>query len=239
VILSLADPTSWSGNNPFENLAYIGSLVSTHLLTALPPIVLSFVISVPIGWLANRYRWSRGVLLTVLGLLYAIPSVPLFVVLPVIIGTGLQDPLNVGIALTLYGIALMVRSTADGLASVDPDIRQSATAVGFSTSGRFWRVELPLAGPVLIAGLRVVAVSTISLTTVGAVLGIKSLGRLFTEGIQRNIPVEIWTGIVLTVIIALALDGLIILAGRALLPWNRKVKTPVRALASWQDGAIA
>lgn len=132
------------------------------------------------------------------GLLYAIPSLPLFIVLPVIIGTGLRDPINVVVALTLYGIALMVRMTADGLASVDVDIRQSATAVGFSDRNRFWRVELPLAGPVLLAGLRVVAVSTVSLTTVGAVLGIQSLGLLFADGIQRNIPAEIWTGIVLT-----------------------------------------
>jgi len=223
MLLDLArEPTSWSGTSPFENLQYIATLLTAHLATALPPIVLSFVISLPLGWLANRYRWSRGVLLTVVGILYAIPSVPLFVVLPTLIGTGLQDPVNVVIALTIYGIALMVRSTADGLHSVDPDIRQAATAVGFSSVGRFWRVELPLSGPVLIAGLRVVAVSTVSLTTVGAVLGIKSLGRLFTEGIQRDIPTEIWTGIVVTIVLALIVDGLIVLLGRALLPWNRR-----------------
>lgn len=214
-----------------SNLPLIGQLVLAHLAIAVPPIVLSFVISLPIGWVANRYRWSRGVLLTVVGLLYAVPSLPLFIVLPVIIGTGLRDSINVVIALTLYGIALMVRTTADGLGSVDADIRQSATAVGFSGRSQFWRVELPLAGPVLLAGIRVVAVSTVSLTTVGAVLGIQSLGLLFTDGIQRNIPEEIWTGIVLTIVIALVVDRLIVLLGVMLMPWTRALGSPTPATA--------
>jgi osmoprotectant transport system permease protein len=223
-----------------NNLDLIGQLVVAHLAIALPPIVFAFVISIPIGWVANRYKWSRGTLLTVLGLLYAVPSLPLFVVLPLIIGTNIRDPLNVSIALTLYGIALMVRTTADALASVDADIRQSATAVGFSNGSRFWRVEFPLAGPVLLAGLRVVAVSTISLTTVGAVLGISSLGLLFTDGIQRNIPEEIWTGIVLVVVIALVVDGLLVLLGRVLMPWTQVMRAPSRrALRASRRAALA
>ncbi|MES2092187.1 MAG: ABC transporter permease [Actinomycetota bacterium] len=197
----------------------VGQLVVAHLAIAIPPIILSFVISVPIGWLANRFHWSRSTLLTVLGLLYAIPSLPLFIILPLFLGTGLRDPINLVVALTLYGIALMVRTTADGLGSVGPDIRQSATAVGFSPRSLFFRVELPLAGPVLLAGIRVVSVSTISLTTVGAVLGIPSLGALFTDGFQRGIPAEILTGIVVTMAIALAVDGLLVLLGRLIMPW--------------------
>ncbi|MBC7402667.1 MAG: ABC transporter permease subunit [Microbacteriaceae bacterium] len=206
---------TWLLNN--GNL--IGQLVVAHLLIAIPPVILSFVISVPIGWVANRFSWSRGTLLTVLGLLYAIPSLPLFIILPLVIGTGLRDSINLVVALTLYGIALMVRTSADGLASVDPDVRQSASAVGFSARSQFFRVELPLAGPVLLAGVRVVAVSTISLTTVGAVIGIDSLGSLFTDGFQRGITVEIFTGIVLTIILAVGVDGLLVLLGRVLMPW--------------------
>ena len=202
-----------------NNGTLVGQLVIAHLLIAIPPIILSFVISVPIGWVANRFSWSRGTLLTVLGLLYAIPSLPLFIILPLIIGTGLRDSINLVVALTLYGIALMVRTTADGLASVDPDVRQSASAVGFSARSQFFRVELPLAGPVLLAGIRVVAVSTISLTTVGAVIGVDSLGSLFTDGFQRGITAEILTGIVLTIILALGVDGLLVLLGRVLMPW--------------------
>ena len=219
------------------NLQLIGELTMVHLATAVPPIILSFLLSIPIGYVANRFGRSRGVVLTVCALLYAIPSLPFFLVLPLILGTGLRDSLNVVVALTVYGIALMARSTADGLAAVDNDVKQSASAVGFSSRARFWRVELPLAGPVLLAGLRVVAVSTISLTTVGAVLGIDSLGALFTDGFQRNIPEEIATGIVLTIVMALVIDLLLVLGGRALMPWtrpprsSRRLRTPEVALA--------
>lgn len=223
----------------FNNLDVIGSAIVAHLSTALPAIVLSFVLSIPIGWLANRFRWSRGFLLTVCALLYAIPSLPLFIVLPLVIGTGLRNSINVVISMTIYGIALMARSTADGLASVDADVRQSATAMGFSPWSRFWRVELPLAGPVLLAGLRVVSVSTISLTTVGAVLGIESLGSLFTDGFQRNIPLEILTGIVLTIAMALVIDLLIVLLGRALMPWTRPVTARSRAVRAARDAVVA
>lgn len=204
-----------------SNLPLIGQLTLSHLATALPAIVLSFVLSIPIGWVANRFRPSRGFVLAVFALLYAIPSLPLFLVLPLFIGTSIRDSVNVTISLTIYGIALMARSTADGLAAVDADVDQSATALGFSPWSRFWRVELPLAGPVLLAGIRVVSVSTISLTTVGAVLGIGSLGLLFTDGFQRNIPEEILAGIVLTIAIALVIDFLLVQLGRLLMPWTR------------------
>jgi len=223
----------------FNNLNVIGDATVAHLATALPAIVLSFILSIPIGWLANRFRWSRGFLLTVCALLYAIPSLPLFIVLPLFIGTGLRSSINVVISMTIYGIALMARSTADGLASVDADVRQSATAMGFSAWSRFWRVELPLAGPVLLAGLRVVSVSTISLTTVGAVLGIESLGSLFTDGFQRNIPLEILTGIVLTIAIALVIDLLIVLLGRLLMPWTRPVSARTVAIRTAREAVVA
>lgn len=211
----------------FNNLPLIGERTIDHIQIALPAIIISFLVSIPIGWLANRFRPTKGVILTVIGLLYAIPSLPLFVILPVIIGTGLRWPGNVTIALTIYGIALMVRSMSDGLASVDSDVVQSATSMGFSTAGRFWRVELPLAGPVLLAGLRVVSVSTVSLATVAAVLGVPTLGIFFTDGIQRNIPGEIWTGIVATILIALVFDFVIVRIGRILMPWTRATSTPV------------
>ncbi|KQM60217.1 ABC transporter permease [Agreia sp. Leaf210] len=207
-----------------ENLPLIGQRTLEHLALSIPPIVLSFVLSVPLGWVANRYRLSRGVLLTVLGLLYAIPSLPLLIVLPIVLGTGARDSINVVVALTLYGIALMVRTTSDALGSVSSDISQSATAMGFSPWTRFWRVDLPLAGPVLLAGIRVVAVSTVSLVTVGAVLGIKSLGLLFTDGLQRNIVAEVLAGMVATIALALLIDAALVLLGRLLMPWARATR---------------
>lgn len=202
-----------------ENLGLIGSRTWSHLVLAVPAIVLSFVLAVPLGWVANRYHWSRATLLTAAGLLYAIPSLPLFVVLPGILGFSVRDRANVIVALTLYGLALMVRSVADALSSVGAPVVLSSTALGYSAAGRFFQVELPLAGPVLLAGLRVVAVSTISLVTVSSLLGVDNLGLLFVDGFQRGIMAEVLTGIVATVVLALAIDGLLVLLGRWLMPW--------------------
>jgi len=178
-------------------------------------------VALPLGWFANRYRWSRATLLTAAGLLYAIPSLPLFVVLPTILGVGVRDRINVIVALTLYGLALMVRSAADALASVGTPVRLSSTAMGYGGGSRFFQVELPLAGPVLLAGLRVVSVSTISLVTVSSLLGVDNLGLLFVDGFKRGIMAEVVTGIVATVVLALAVDGLLVLAGRLMMPWAR------------------
>lgn len=208
----------------FDNLAMVGEYLVSHLALAIPPIVASFVLAVPIAWLANRVGWLRTPLLTGAGLTYAIPSLPLFIVLPIIIGTSARDPLNIIVALTLYGLALMVPLTADGLRQVNPLALDAAKAMGYTSTRRFLTVELPLAGPTLVAGLRVVAVSTVSLVTVGAVLGIPSLGSLFTEGFQRGIVAEIVTGIVLTVALALLVDAVVVLGGRLLLPWTRPAR---------------
>jgi osmoprotectant transport system permease protein len=210
----------------WSNLDLIWDRTLDHLVLSVPPIVLSFLIALPLGWLANRYRLTRGVLLSLCGLLYAIPSLPLFIVLPAIVGTSTRSPVNMVIALTLYGVALMVRVVADALDSVDVDVRQSATAVGFSGWSEFWQVQLPLAGPVLVAGLRVVAVSTVSLVTVGAVIGVSSLGSLFTDGFQRGIQAEILAGIVATVVLALLLDAALVALGRLAMPWTRTAGLP-------------
>ncbi|KFF60657.1 ABC transporter permease [Cryobacterium sp. MLB-32] len=221
----------------WSNLDLIWDRTLDHLVLSIPPIILSFVIALPLGWLAHRYRVSRGLILTAVGLLYAIPSFPLFIVLPFIVGTTLRSPLNLIIALTLYGVALMVRVVADALGSVDPDVRRSASAIGFSSRTEFWQVELPLAGPVLLAGLRVVTVSTVSLATVGALIGAQSLGSLFTDGFQRGIQAEIIAGIVATVVLALVLDRALVFVGRLLMPWNRAPRVtathaPLRSGAS-------
>jgi osmoprotectant transport system permease protein len=206
----------------WSNLDRVGELLLVHLALSVPAIILSFVISVPLGWVAHRYRWSRGVLLSICALLYAIPSLALFIALPALTGFGLRSPVNLVIALTLYGIAVIVRTAADAFDSVERDVRQSATAMGFSGAGRFWGVELPLAGPVLLSGLRVVIVSTVSLATVGAVIGVQSLGSLFPDGFQRGIQVEIIVGIVATILLALVLDWLAVFIGRLLMPWSRR-----------------
>ncbi|WP_022904282.1 ABC transporter permease [Curtobacterium sp. B8] len=221
-----------------SNLDTIGDATTAHLAIAIPPIIIAFVLSIPIGWLVVRLqrpgssRFSAGLgsgIVTFAGLLYAIPSLALFVALPGIIGTSLTSPVNVIISLTIYGLALMVRSTVDGLTSVDGATAAAATAMGYSSAQRFFRVELPLAGPVLLAGLRVVAVSTISLTTVGAVLGIQSLGSLFTDGLARGIFEEIISGIVMVLVLAFAIDAVLVLVGRLVMPWTRRTRTSQRS----------
>ncbi|MFD1713905.1 ABC transporter permease [Amnibacterium flavum] len=224
---------NWLSNN----LDLVLELTVQHLRLAVIPIVLGFVISVPLGFVAYRYRVTRGILLTVAGLLYTIPSLALFVVLPAITGISVLSETNLIIALTIYAVAIMARSVADAFASVDPGVRQAATAVGYSSWRRFWAVEFPLAGPVMLAGLRVVAVSTIALVTVGILVGVQSLGYLFTNGFQRRITEEILTGVVMTMVIALLVDLLLALLGRALMPWARATRSVSRR-ARPRDAAV-
>ncbi|MCU1419560.1 MAG: transporter permease [Mycetocola sp.] len=203
------------------NIGQIGDLTLDHVLLSIPPILLGFLLAVPIGWLAHRYRVSRGVLLTVCGLLYTIPSLALIVAMPTVLGTRILNPANLIVTLTIYAVALMVRTATDAFDAVSGDVTQSATAVGFGAWRRFWQVQLPLAGPVLLAGLRVVSTSTVSLVTLGALVGMSGLGYFFTNGYQRNFATEILVGIIGTILIAVVFDVLLVVAGRILLPWAR------------------
>jgi osmoprotectant transport system permease protein len=205
-----------------DNAGQVWDLTVDHVVFSAIPIVVGFLIAVPIGWLTNRYRLSRATVLTIVGLLYTVPSLPLIIVLPSLLGTRILDPVNIVVALTIYAVAIMVRTASDAFAAVDVDVLLSATAVGFSTWRRFWAVELPLAGPVLLSGIRVVSVSTISLLTVGAVMGIPSLGYLFLDGFQRDFPLEIIVGIVGTILIAVVFDAILAFVARLLLPWTRR-----------------
>jgi osmoprotectant transport system permease protein len=212
------------------NLELIRELTLEHLWFALVPVVIGLVLAIPLGWLANRTRLGRTLTINVSGLLYTVPSLALFVLLPPLLGTRILDPINVIVALTIYTVALLVRTVADGLSAVSPVVVNAATAMGYTPLRRFLAVELPLSVPVVLAGLRVAAVSSISLVTVGAVIGFGGLGRMFTDGFQRDIPQEIITGIVLVLVIALVVDGLLLLLGRALTPWDR-VGRPVKGRA--------
>ena len=214
------------------NLPTIAGHLLAHLLQAVPAIIASFVLAIPIARLARTARPLRVVLVTGSSLLYAVPSLALFVILPIILATGIRDPLNVIVALTLYGLALLVPATADALDAVDARVLDAATAMGMGRLRCFLTVELPLAGPAILTGLRVVTVSTISLTTVGAVLGVRSLGWLFTDGFQRGVTAEILTGLVSTAALALILDGLVLTLGRLCLPWTwKRVGTSGAAVA--------
>lgn len=204
-----------------SNLDLIFDLTMNHVRLAILPIILGFVIAVPLGWVASRNRIARTFIITTGSLLYTIPSLPLFVILPVILGTRILDDTNLVVALTIYAVAIMLRSATDAFGSVDRPIIDAAKAIGFSGAGRFWRVEFPLAGPVLVAGLRVVSVSTIALVSVGVIIGSENLGYLFQNGKQRGILEEVVVGIIMSLLIALVFDLILVALGRVLMPWSR------------------
>lgn len=208
-----------------SNLDQVLRLTFSHIWMSVPPIVISLLLSVPLGWFAYGNQLARRVLLTGSGILYALPSLPLFVLLPIMISTKILDPLNVVVALSLYGLALMVRTATEAFDSVSADVRDSATAMGHSRAQRFWRVDLPLAGPPLLAGLRVVSASTLSLVSVGALIGVPSLGYFFTDGYTRSFLLEIAVGIIGTVALAVLFDLIIQAGGRLVMPWLRATDT--------------
>lgn len=191
-----------------------------HAVLSAVPVIVGLVIAIPIGWLAFRVRWTYPPLISLSGVLYTIPSLALFVLLPGVLGTQILDPLNVFVALTAYTVALLVRVVADALSSVPDDVRQSATAMGFTGRQRFFKVELPVAMPVIAAGLRVAVVSNVSLVSVAALIGVPQLGQLFTTGFQLDITAPIVIGIAACVVMALCFDAIILLLLRLLTPWR-------------------
>lgn len=207
-----------------NNLGQVSSYFLIHTLLSLGAIVAAAVLSVPLARLAVATRRFGGLLLGAFSLLYAVPSLPMLVVIPVILGVPVRSPLNMVIVLTLYGISVLVTQVAEAFRSLPGDVVEAANALGVDPWRRFWQVEMPLAVPVLIAGLRVVAASTVSLVTVGALVGVQSLGTLFTDGFQRQLVESLLTGLGATLLLALVFDLLLVLLGRALTPWLRKRK---------------
>ncbi len=197
------------------------ALALIHLRLSLIPVALGIVIAVPLGALVWRNTALRRLTTLTASIIFTIPSLALFVVLPLIIPTRILDEANVIIALTLYTTALLVRAVPEALDAVDTRVRDAASAVGYTRLGQLLKVELPLALPVLIAGLRVVAVTNISMVAVGSVIGIGGLGTWFTEGYQSDKSDQIIAGIIAIFLLAIVIDMLILLVGRTLTPWAR------------------
>ena len=202
--------------------ALIGELTLTHLTIALPAIIASVLIAVPIGAWAQSSKGVGGAVLSILTVLYAVPSLPLLIVIPVLSGIALRSRVNMVVVLTIYGIAVLIRQCAEAFAAVPVDILESADALGMSRLRRFCTVELPLAVPVIVSGTRVVITSTVSLVTIGAFIGVRSLGTLFTDGFQRGLTVEVLAGLVMTIALALLLDALAVGLGALMTPWRQR-----------------
>jgi osmoprotectant transport system permease protein len=209
-------PTAWA-------------LTVIHLRLSLVPVLAGLAIALPWGVLAWRTTALRRLTTVAASVVFTIPSLALFVVLPLLIPTRILDEANVIVALTLYTTALLVRGVFEALDAVPLQVRDAASAVGYPPITRLLKVELPLSIPVLVAGLRVVVVTNISMVSVGAVIGIGGLGTWFTEGYQANKSDQIVAGILAIFVLAVIIDVALMFAGRIATPWVR-VSGPGRRL---------
>jgi osmoprotectant transport system permease protein len=203
---------SWISSNG----ALIWDLTWENIKLGVLSSLYGLAISLPLGIVAARWRWFYPPTLTVVNVIYAIPALALFIAL--IPSLGLTDT-NVIVALTLFSLCVILPNVVAGLRGVPAPVRQAATAMGYGPLRRLVLVELPLAVPVIIAGLRIGVVSSISLATVGQLIGVSSLGYLFIDGLQRSFPTEIYVGIVLIIALAVACDLVLVGIRRLLTPW--------------------
>jgi osmoprotectant transport system permease protein len=197
------------------------ALTLVHLRLSLLPVLIGLAIALPLGVLVQHTTVLRRLTTVTASVVFTIPSLALFVMLPLIIPTQILDEANVTVALTLYTAALLVRAVPEALDAVPAQVRDSAIAIGYKPIARVLKVELPLSLPVLVAGLRVVVVTNISMVAVGSVIGIGGLGSWFTEGFQADKSDEIVAGIIAVFVLAIFIDLLIMLAGRWATPWER------------------
>ncbi|GAB1821992.1 ABC transporter permease [Herbidospora sp. RD11066] len=206
---------NWDNGGPTS----VKVLLENHIVMAFVPVIAGLLIAIPLGLACARYRWLYQPTVGIMNVVYSLPSLALFSILLSV--TGLTQT-TVIIPLTLFSLAVLIPAVVDGMKSVPDHVRQSAVAMGFRPYRRLVSVELPIAVPVVLAGLRVAAVSSISLVSVGALIGQGGLGYLFIDGWQRQFYTPIVVGIVLVVALALVADLVIIVAQRLLTPWARR-----------------
>ncbi|GAB3026057.1 ABC transporter permease [Mycobacterium bourgelatii] len=199
-------------------------LTVVHLRLSLVPVLIGLVIAIPLGLAVHRAPTLRRLTTAAASVVFTIPSLALFVVLPLVIKTRILDEANVIVALTAYTTALLVRAVLEALDAVPAPVRDAATAVGYSRLGQMLKVELPLSIPVLIAGLRVVVVTNIAMVSVGSVIGIGGLGTWFTAGFQTNKSDQIVAGIIVLFVLAIVIDALINVTGWLITPWERRTR---------------
>jgi osmoprotectant transport system permease protein len=196
--------------------SYLG-LIGLHLREALLPVLFGLVVALPIAQLCVRFKWLYSPVLWVTTVLYAIPSLAFFVVL--IDYTGATET-TVMIPLTVYSLVLLIPAIVDGVRSVSQDTLAAATAMGFGPVQRYLKVQLPIAVPAIFAGLRLAAVSSISLVSVGTLIGNQgALGNLLADGQFYHRTPLIVTSVVTTALLAIAVDGLLVLIQTLLTPW--------------------
>jgi osmoprotectant transport system permease protein len=196
-----------------------------HLQLLVVPMVAGFLIALALAVLAMRRPGTIGPVTAMTGLLYTIPSLAAFAVLIPITGLSL---LTAVIPLTAYTLLILYVNTVAGLRSVPPEVREAADAMGYTPGWRLVRVQLPLAVPLIMAGVRVAAVTTIGLVTVSAIIGgsrFGGLGQFITEGLQTDFDTKIYLGAIGSVILALVVDAALVGLQRRLTPWDRPAES--------------
>lgn len=192
--------------------------VVQHLQLTSVSVLIALALALPLAMLAHRRGWAAGPVLAVTTILYTIPSLAMFsLLLPLY---GLSATLVVA-GLVLYSLTLLVRNILAGLRAVPEDIRQAARGMGYGPLRLLLAVELPLALPATMAGLRIATVSAVSLVTVGAVVGFGGLGNLIYAGMNTYFKAQVLTASVLCVVIAVVADVLLLGVQRLLTPWTR------------------
>ncbi|GAA4365120.1 ABC transporter permease [Paeniglutamicibacter cryotolerans] len=216
-----------------NNFPSAWELTVEHAYLSFAPTVIGLIVALLLGLaLGNRPR-PRTIATVLASAMFTVPSLALFVIIPSLLGTGILNPLNVVIALSLYSASLLIRTVFDSLDAVPADALAAAEAMGYSTVRRRLLIDLPLAIPTLAAGLRVAAVTNVSLVSVGAVIGVGGLGQLFTAGYQRDYPDEILAGIIMVLALALVFDRIIAIAAFLLTPWVRAARSAVPRTAGF------
>jgi osmoprotectant transport system permease protein len=186
-------------------------------------VLIALVVAVPLAVIAYWVRPLTGPILALSGILYTIPSLALLALLAPVLGT--TSVASVLVALVLYALLVLVRNSLAGLTQVPDEVRDAAAGMGYGRFGRLWRIELPLALPGIITGLRLATVSTVALVTVGSLIGQGGLGDLILGGFRSNFyKAQILTGAILCVALALVLDLILAGIGRLLTPWVRERK---------------
>lgn len=194
--------------------------LTEHVRLAYASIAIGLALAIPLGLACVRWKVLYPPLLTGVNVLYAVPSIALFfLLLPY---TGFSDWTAI-VPLALYTLVILLPNVVDGLNQVPDHVRQAAVAMGFGPLRRLVRVEMPVAVPVIIAGLRVASVATISMVSVASLVGLGGLGRLIlSDGFRRQFDAPIVVGVVLVVVLAFATDALLVVAQRLLTPWARR-----------------
>lgn len=199
------------------NLDEIGQRLGEHMFMVVAAVSIGFVISFGLALIARRFPPTYGPILAITGTIYAIPSLALFVLLIPITGLSLATGI---VALVLYTLLILVRNIVTAIEGVPPDVIEAATGMGYTPAQRFWRVELPIAMPVVVAGLRIATVTTIGLVAITTFIGLGGLGYLIiNSGTRRFFPTSIYVGVLLCVLLAVLADVGLLWLQRRLTPW--------------------